>query len=69
VRRGRVQGRITLLLLGSNSPFQSDRTPGGSPIEKIYETYGKAEIVVAHFLLRPVAQDLLVLPRSILRLR
>jgi len=48
VRRGRVkESRITLLLRGSSSLLQCDRSPGGSPIEKIYERYGKAEMAVA----------------------
>jgi len=48
VRRGRMkESRITLLLRGSSSLLQSDRRPGGSPIEKIYERYVKAEMVVA----------------------
>jgi len=38
-----VKRRIRLLLRGSRSLFESDRRLGGSPIEKIYETYGKTE--------------------------
>jgi len=33
------ESRITLLLHGSGSLLQFDRTPGRSPIEKIYESY------------------------------
>jgi hypothetical protein len=45
--------RIRLLLRGSSSRFESDRRLTGSPIEKIYETYGKTEEVVAVFATLP----------------
>jgi hypothetical protein len=40
------ESRITLLLQGSSSLSESDRTGKGSPIERIYESYGKAENIV-----------------------
>jgi hypothetical protein len=44
--------RITLLLLGSSSLCESDRMAKGSPIERIYESYGKAENIAERSLQR-----------------
>jgi hypothetical protein len=46
LRRVSDESRITLLLRGSSSLCESDRTAKGSPIERIYESYGKAENIV-----------------------
>jgi len=58
------KSRITLLLLGSSSLCESDRTPGGSPIEKIYKSYGKAGNVTAGFRFRRGARPLVLLHRA-----
>src|SRR5712692_4686901 len=42
-----VKSRILLLLPGSSSLLQSDRTMGRSPIEKFYQPYGKVEMIAA----------------------